>query len=138
MGDTSWFPTPPRKPPDEPIAAAKLITGGMLAIVAFIAIVLALVNSHSHPHKPSAPAATTTTTQQQGHEATHGENRAAFEACLKSAGIKTGGRSFGTAGSQSKLQAAASLCSSLAGGRGPASGPPITPARGATGGPPAA
>lgn len=135
MGDASWFPTPPPKT-GNPVEATRLVTGGMLALVAIAAIVLALTSSHSH--KPSTRP--TTTSGPQGRDATRAEQRAAFNACLKSAGVSGGGR-FGR-GSGDKVQAAVSLCSGLLGGGG-GGGPtpslqPIAPAHGVTGAPPAA
>ncbi|HEY3921039.1 MAG TPA: hypothetical protein VGL76_02895 [Gaiellaceae bacterium] len=134
MGDASWFPTPPRKQSKDPLESTRLFTGGMLAVVAFVAIVLALTD-HSHSHKPTSPAATTTT--QQGSEAGQADRRAAFEACLKSAGVSGGGSRF-SRGSADKTQAAFAVCNSLIGGSRAPGIPPATPARGATEGPPAA
>lgn len=129
MGDASWFPTPPRKQTENPVDSMRLFTGGMLAVVAFVAIVLALTSSHSHSNH-QAPAATTTPAV-QSRQAAEAERRAAFESCLKNMGVSVGSRSGFNRGSLDKERQAFSVCNSVLGGG--ASLQPPAPARGHTG-----
>ena len=131
MGDASWFPTPPRKRPEDLADSTRLFTGGMLAVVAIVAIALAISSSHSHANHATTPAATTTTGA-QGRQALAEERRAEFESCLKNMGVSIGGpRSGFDRGSLDKERQAFSVCNSVLGGSSPLQ-PPV-PARGSTG-----